>query len=139
MADQPHRRFQKAATEWSAISGTFPGKCRPAKQSLESEQKLRLATEAAELGIWHWYPDEDLASWDNDRCYEIHGRTREDGPLNRAEFVEKIVHPDDREAFNRAMAATLETGARLFFQGRIYRKDKSVSMDRVHRPGRAPC
>jgi PAS domain S-box-containing protein len=93
---------------------------------VESEQKLRLATEAAELGIWHWYPDEDRASWDNDRCYEIHGRTREDGPLNRAEFMEKVVHPEDREAFNLAMAATLETGARLFFQGRIYRKDKSV-------------
>ena len=25
----------------------------------ESEKQLRLATEAAELGIWHWYPAED--------------------------------------------------------------------------------
>ncbi len=93
----------------------------------ESEKKLRLATDAAELGIWHWYPDEDRASWDNDRCYEIYDRTREDGPLSKAEFVEKIVHPDDKEAFNRAMVATLESGARLFFQGRIHRKDKSVA------------
>jgi PAS domain S-box-containing protein len=92
---------------------------------VESEKKLRLATDAAELGIWHWYPDEDHASWDNDRCYEVYGRTREDGPLSKAEFLEEVIHPEDKEAFNQAMAATLETGVRLFFQGRIYRKDKT--------------
>jgi PAS domain S-box-containing protein len=93
----------------------------------ESEKKLRLATDAAELGIWHWYPDEDRASWDNDRCFEVYGRTREDGPLGRAEFLEKVIHPDDKEAFNQVMAATLETGARFFFQGRVHRKDQSLA------------
>ena len=91
----------------------------------ESEKKLRLATEAAELGIWHWYPDEDRATWDNDRCYEIFGRSREEGPISAAEFDEKIVHPDDREAFHRAIAATLEDGKRFLFQGRISKKDGS--------------
>ncbi len=91
----------------------------------ESEKKLRLATEAAELGIWHWYPDEDRATWDNDRCYEIFGRSRDEEPITAAEFDEKIVHPDDKQAFHRAIAATLEGGKRFFFQGRIFRKDGS--------------
>ncbi len=108
-----------------------------------SEKKLRLATDAAELGIWQWYPDGDRTSWDNDRCYEVFGRTRDDAPLSNAEFTEKVIHPDDREAFTQAMAATLETGARLSFEGRIYRKDKSLAWVELtgqveHRPDGSP-
>ena len=88
-----------------------------------SEQQLRLATEAAELGIWHWYPDEDRATWENDRCYQIIGRTLDEGPVGQAQFLDKIVHPDDKQSFQTAMAATLETGARFFFQGRIRLQD----------------
>ena len=76
-------------------------------------------------GIWHWYPDQDISVWDNDRCYEIFGRTRAEGPITAAEFNEKIIHPHDKESFQRAMAATIEAGARFFFQGRIRRKDRS--------------
>jgi PAS domain S-box-containing protein len=95
-----------------------------ARQAIaESEKQLRLATEAAELGIWHWYPDEDRATWENDRLYEILGRTPEDGPLGAKEFTAKIVHPDDAKAFNEALSHALETGTRFFFQGRVYRKD----------------
>lgn len=92
---------------------------------VESEKKLRLATGAAELGIWHWSPEEDSSVWDNDRCYEVFGRTKEDGPLTESEFKNHILHPDDKRAYMRAMAATLDTGARFFFQGRILRKDKT--------------
>jgi len=88
-----------------------------------SEQQLRLATEAAELGIWNWYPREDRATWENDRCYHIMGRTVEEGPFGEAEFTEKVIHPDDKESFQARMATTLETGARFFFQGRIRLKD----------------
>lgn len=91
----------------------------------ESEKWLRLATEAAELGIWHWYPDGDRSTWDNDRMFEVFGRTREDGPFTEHEFTTKIVHPDDRETLHQALLNTLQTGARLFTQGRIYRKDGS--------------
>jgi PAS domain S-box-containing protein len=89
----------------------------------ESEQWLRLATQAAELGIWHWFPDGDRSTWDNDRMYEIFGRTREDGPFSEHEFTTRIVHPDDRDTLHRALLATLQNGVRLFAQGRIYRKD----------------
>jgi len=89
----------------------------------ESEKWLRLATKAAELGIWHWYPEGDRSTWDNDRMYEIFGRTREDGPFSETEFTSKIVHPDDRDALHRSLLATLQSGARLFAEARIYRKD----------------
>jgi PAS domain S-box-containing protein len=89
----------------------------------ESEKQLRLATEAVELGIWQWYPHGDHATWDNDRMYGVHGRTREDGPLSWAEFKARVIHPDDAQGFEQALTHTLETGDRFFFQCRIYRKD----------------
>ncbi len=89
----------------------------------ESEKLVRLATEAAELGIWHWYPEEDRVRWENDRPYQIFGRTPEQGPITATEFKAKVCHPDDLPAFEQAFTRTLETGARFFFQGRAFRND----------------
>ena len=91
----------------------------------ESEKRLRLSTEAAELGIWQWHPGEEKATFDNDRCYQIMGRPREAGSLTKKEFLEKVIHPDDATAFRRALRATVKTGIRLFVQCRIYRADRS--------------
>jgi PAS domain S-box-containing protein len=91
----------------------------------QSEQRLRLASEAAELGIWLWNLDEDRAIWENERPYEIFGRTHEEGPISGAEF-RAVCHPEDLAAFDRAMDQTVKTGARLFAQLRIYRKDGSM-------------
>jgi PAS domain S-box-containing protein len=88
-----------------------------------SEQRLRLATEAAELGIWQWDLENDRANWENDRLFEIFGRTREEGVVSGAEFREKFCHPEDVPRFDRALAQAIETGGRFFYQGRIYLKD----------------
>jgi PAS domain S-box-containing protein len=88
-----------------------------------SEERLRLATEAAELGIWHWYPEEDRVTWENERPYAIFGRSPEQGPIGAAEFRENICHPDDVQNFENVFSRTAETGARLFFQCRIRRTD----------------
>jgi PAS domain S-box-containing protein len=92
----------------------------------ESENRLRLATEAAELGIWYWYPAEDRATWENDRCYEIMDRARDEEPLTTVEFLSKVCYPEDAEAFRRALSDSVETRGRFFFQGRIYCKDGSI-------------
>ncbi|MGA2813750.1 MAG: PAS domain S-box protein [Candidatus Acidiferrum sp.] len=93
----------------------------------QKERRLRLATDAAGLGIWHWYPDVDIATWENDRPYEIFGRSREDGPISGAEFASKVSHPDDVAGFEQTFAHALKTGERLFYQGRIYRHDGSLA------------
>jgi PAS domain S-box-containing protein len=91
----------------------------------QSEQRLRLATEAAELGIWRWYPEDDRVTWENDRPYEIFGRSHAEGPIPAAEFRESYCHPEDVAAFEQAFTRTVESGARFFFQGRVHRKDRS--------------
>lgn len=92
----------------------------------ETGERLRLATEAAELGIWHWYPEDDLVTWENERPYEIFGRAREEGPINATEFKAKYIHPDDAKEFERALLHTVESGARFFYQGRITRNNGNV-------------
>ncbi len=89
----------------------------------DKERRLRIATEAAQLGIWQWYLDDGRITWENNRPNEIFGRTREDGAINAAEFRTKILHPDDAQAFDFAVSRMLQTSARFFFQGRIRRKD----------------
>jgi PAS domain S-box-containing protein len=90
-----------------------------------SEERVRLATEAAELGIWVWEPATDKVIWENDRMYAIYGLSPLDEPLTSTQFVNEIVHPDDARAFASAIAAPVETGEPLYFEGRFRRKDGS--------------
>jgi PAS domain S-box-containing protein len=93
----------------------------------QSEARLKMATEVAELGIFVWRTGEDTPSWENERMYQIFGRTREDGPVNGAAFLNEVVQPDFREAFEQAMRATLDKGLPFYFEGMIQRKDGTPS------------
>ena len=65
-----------------------------------SEARLKLATELAEIGIFVWDPAQDRASWENDRMYQIFGRTREEGPSELAlNSCARLRTPDYREGF----------------------------------------
>jgi PAS domain S-box-containing protein len=94
-----------------------------AQRLRESEARLKLATEVARLGVFVWDTTEDRGSWENDRMYEIFGRTREQGPINGAEFLSDVVHPDYREAFRHAVERTLHHGDPLHFEGLVSGSD----------------
>jgi PAS domain S-box-containing protein len=90
-----------------------------ARKLRDSETRLTLATEVAHLGIFVWHLDDDRASWENDRMYEIFGRSRESGPVNGQVFLNEVVHPDFRESFNRAFEDTVQTDSPFLFEGII--------------------
>src|ERR1700677_2602681 len=58
-----------------------------ARRLRESETRLKLATEVAKLGVFVWDTVGDSGSWENDQMYEIFGRTRDQGPINGASFL----------------------------------------------------
>ncbi|WP_263350098.1 PAS domain-containing sensor histidine kinase [Acidicapsa acidisoli] len=97
-----------------------------ARRLRESEAKLKLATEVAKLGVFVWNTVEDRTSWENDLMYEIFGRKREDGPVNGAMFLNEVLHPEYREAFQRAMESTLQKGEAFDFEGIICLPDKTL-------------
>ncbi|MGA2806780.1 MAG: PAS domain S-box protein [Terracidiphilus sp.] len=97
-----------------------------AQRLRESEARLKLATEVAELGVFVWDTTTDRVTWENDRMYRIFGRTREQGPVNGAKFLAEVIHPDDRKAFQEAVNRTLEKGEPFHFEGQINRPDTSL-------------
>jgi PAS domain S-box-containing protein len=97
-----------------------------ARRLRESETKLKLATEVAKLGVFVWDTIEDRGSWENDRMYEIFGRSREDGRVNGAAFMSQVVHPEYRDAFRKAVQATLQNDEPFQFEGMIYLPDMTL-------------
>jgi PAS domain S-box-containing protein len=102
----------------------------------ESRERLQLATEAAELGIWIWDMEKGCATWANDQPYEIFGRAREEGPISADEFRTQTVYAEDLPAFERAVAQAFEAGSRFFFQGRIHRKNEIAWLEFTGQPER---
>jgi PAS domain S-box-containing protein len=87
----------------------------------ESEERLRLATEAGGLGLWAWDPAEDRLTWENDLPYRLFGTSPAQGPVQTDRFIAAFVHPDDADALRQAMSAAAASEARFQFQGRFHR------------------
>jgi PAS domain S-box-containing protein len=89
----------------------------------EREQRLSIATEAAQLGIFEWKVPEDITIWENDRQYELFGLTPADGPVSAQEFFLNYLHPGDTEALTAKLTEAMQTGILLQTSYRICRKD----------------
>jgi PAS domain S-box-containing protein len=116
IAEQTRRQEAEAAAEV----------IRESRERLrESEQRVRLATEAAGLGVWVWDPASDKLTWENARLFEIFGlpdgqaATAPDGLRER---IAELFHDDDMQRCLDALRHTVDTGARLVFEGRIHRR-----------------
>ena len=70
-----------------------------------SEERLRLAMEAADLGTWDWDIANDRVSW-SDAVYRLHGVTRDGFGGGVADFA-AIVHDDDRPRVQQQIEAAL--------------------------------
>ncbi len=75
-----------------------------------SDQRQRIASSAAGLGVFEWRIKEDMAVWENDRMYEIFGHTRADGTLSFAEFKSRFLDPKQVESIERAFDIAFSRG-----------------------------
>ncbi|GJD48217.1 hypothetical protein OPKNFCMD_0933 [Methylobacterium crusticola] len=87
----------------------------------DREQRLRVATSVAALGIFEWHVLDDQALWENERMWEIFGRRPQDGTISMSEFFREVMHPEDKAAFRDAVAAALRGEGVLHATGRIRR------------------
>ncbi|MBD2247448.1 PAS domain S-box protein [Nostoc sp. FACHB-888] len=98
-----------------------------AEQALrEREQRLVIATEAAQLGIFEWRVPEDVTIWENDRLYEMFGLTPADGSVSAQEFFNSYLHPDDAQAFGAKFTQAMQTGSLRQTSYRICRRDGTI-------------
>jgi PAS domain S-box-containing protein len=92
-----------------------------------TEERLRLATDAAGLGVWVWNIAGDSVSWENERMHALLGLSTQDEPMSGSRFAEQFLHRAHAAAFKRAMARTVNGHGQLRFEGRIVRRgDKAL-------------
>ena len=90
----------------------------------ESETRLRLALETAQIGVWEWDIGTHTVHW-SDRVYEIHGLPP--GSLSgRPEEIAELFHPQDRDAVrDKVLGAVQDTGS-YNIEFRIVRPDGEI-------------
>ena len=89
----------------------------------ESEERLRLALEAANLGMWLWSPETDAILWDEREC-ALYGLKPNQAPATSARFIE-FVHAEDREWVRQAVREGLRTGNTYGVEYRVLWPDGS--------------
>lgn len=87
-------------------------------------ERLRLATEAAELGVWTWDLKINELTWDN-RMYAIYGVTPDECSVAYEAWSNRL-DPADLAAAERDLKEALETGGRFESEFRICLPDGSI-------------
>jgi PAS domain S-box-containing protein len=90
-------------------------------QMRESAERLRVATDAAGLGIWAWDLRTETVTWENEHVYEMFGIPPTDPPVNTARFLAEFIHPDEVAPYQAALRHALKTGERFRYEGRFHR------------------
>ena len=90
----------------------------------ESEDRLRLATEAAAVGTWDYDPRSGALRWDR-RCRELFGISS-DRPITYENAFLAGLHPDDRERVAGAVRAATMDGAEFDIEYRTIGIDDGV-------------
>jgi PAS domain S-box-containing protein len=85
----------------------------------EMQQKLTLALDATGLGLWSWDLLTNKCFWD-ERMRALHEC---DDPLAPETYIDRVVHPDDREFLRHASENLAEAGPFLEAAYRIVRAD----------------
>ena len=96
------------------------------RQSSEMAKRLEIAAAASGMGVWSRDPVTRRPEW-NPQMFEIVGRPLAQGLPTRREWVEEIIHPDDRVRMRLAHDEMLASnGTTIEHQYRIVRPDGAV-------------
>jgi diguanylate cyclase (GGDEF)-like protein/PAS domain S-box-containing protein len=103
----------------------------------ESEAQLRLAMDAAQLGMWYWECDTDRFTY-SEGLNALFGRPGDSHHVDYRVLKERL-HPEDRELFDAAMQHSLKQGDDFQVDFRVVWPDGSVhwvaNRGQVHRDG----
>lgn len=90
----------------------------------DSEERLKLATTAAHLGIWDWNLQSNALIW-NDRVFEIYGVSKTNSSVTK-KIWEEAIHEDDRSEAVGRLNSALKSDDFYETEYRIVRPDDSV-------------
>ena len=87
------------------------------------EERLRLALEGTETGFWEWDVASDTVEW-SDNMGPLYGLPRGTQPAGVSDFLERIVHPLDRDALGAKIDAAVREGTSYEFDLRVALPDR---------------
>ncbi|MBD1844304.1 PAS domain S-box protein [Cyanobacteria bacterium FACHB-63] len=111
---------------WFGASVDIHERKQAEEQLSERQQRLTIATEAAQLGIFEWKVPGDITVWENDRMYELFGFQPTDGSISAQEFFEQYLHPDDARGFTDKLTQAMQMGSLRQANYRIRRRDGTI-------------
>lgn len=82
------------------------------------EERLRLALEGTETGFWEWNVATDTVEW-SDNMGPLYGLPRGTQPSGIDDFLERIVHPQDRDRIAAVIEQALREGTSYEFDLRV--------------------
>lgn len=104
----------------SMIVRDITGRKRTTRALRESEERLRLATEATEVGVWEWNLATDEVIWDA-QMFRIYGLDPSPhGIIRYAEWIETVAE-EDRPVQNAVLRQTIHRSGRSRREFRIRR------------------
>jgi PAS domain S-box-containing protein len=90
----------------------------------ESEERLRLAADAGNVGLWDWDIPSNRVVW-SDRIYEFHGVQRGTFGGTVQDFA-ALIHPQDKDRVNAALTRALSANEPYQVEFRTVRPDGQV-------------
>ena len=87
----------------------------------ESEERLRIAVEAAAMATWDWNLETDEVIW-NERHFTLFGMKPVKQPVRPEDFSSRV-HPDDREWVVERLNQAVATKTTFTAEFRIFRED----------------
>ena len=107
------------------------------REASELALRLEIATSAAGIGIWSRDPQTEEGEW-NEQMFVLNGLSPLQGAPNRYQWVDQIIHPDDRQRMRHARDDLMEApDAAVEHEYRIVRPDGEVRW-LVNRARRVP-
>lgn len=106
-----------------ATPAKLPQKRKRVQRSSAAEEQLKIALEAANMGIWEWDIKKNTVIWSPD-AYQIF-KIRKSKPLDFNSY-QKLIHPDDLEHVLKTINDTVTKGTQYSVQHRILRLDGAV-------------
>lgn len=128
----PLRDERGAITSWVGVNTDNTVRKGLERSLGENEERLRLALEAAQLGVWDRDLETDEVQWspEEERCFGLEPGTFE---ATRTDELKRI-HPEDRAVLIESEREAVESGSGFSHECRIIRPDGEVRW--IRRMGR---
>jgi two-component system, chemotaxis family, CheB/CheR fusion protein len=113
-----------AVRKWAGMNIDISARREAEGRLRASEERLRSATEVAQVGLWDWNLRTDEVTWSDEQFRMSGYEPGEVAPSHHAWLAR--VHPDDRRALEAALAAARDGQREFVHEFRALHRDNSV-------------